>query len=113
MPASPPTRYTMVGRDYIAYQVIGEGPPDLVFVPHWNTNVEALWDFPPLARFVRHLASVGRVILFDKRGTGLSDPLSARGEPLLEQFADDLPAVADAVGTERVAPLPGDAAGAV
>jgi len=113
MPASPPTRYTMVGRDYIAYQVIGEGPPDLVFVPHWNTNVEALWDFPPLARFVRHLASVGRVILFDKRGTGLSDPLSARGEPLLEQFADDLPAVLDAVGSERVALIAGDAAGLV
>jgi hypothetical protein len=83
----PKTRYTTVGRDHIAYQVLGEGPPDLVFVPHWNTNVEALWDFPPLARFVRQLASFGRVVLFDKRGTGLSDALSAQGEPLLEQFA--------------------------
>ena len=103
----------MVGRDHIAYQVVGEGPPDLVFVPHWNTNVEALWDFPPLARFVRHLASFGRVVLFDKRGTGLSDDLSARGEPLLEQFADDLPAVLDAVGSERVALIAGDAAALV
>jgi class 3 adenylate cyclase len=110
---SPTTLYTEVGRDHIAYQVIGEGPPDIVFVPHWNTNVEAMWDFPPLARFVRHLATFGRVILFDKRGTGLSDPLSAQGEPLLEQFADDLPAVLDAVGSERVALIAGDAAALV
>jgi class 3 adenylate cyclase len=110
VPETPTTRYATVGRDHIAYQVIGEGPPDLVFVPHWNTNVEALWDFPPYARFVRHLASFGRVVLFDKRGTGLSDALSTRGEPLLEQFADDLPAVLDAAGVERVALIAGDAA---
>jgi class 3 adenylate cyclase len=106
----PKTRYTTVGRDHIAYQVVGEGPPDLVFVPHWNTNVEALWDFAPYARFVRALASFSRVVLFDKRGTGLSDALSAQGEPLLEQFADELPAVLDAAGIERVALIAGDAA---
>jgi len=109
----PTTSYTTVGRDHIAYQVFGEGPPDLVLVPHWNTNVEALWDFPPLARFVRQLAGFGRVILFDKRGTGLSDPLSEQGEPLLEQFADDLPAVLDAVGCERATLIAGDAAALV
>jgi class 3 adenylate cyclase len=100
----------MVGGDHIAYQVVGTGPPDLVFIPHWNTNVEALWDFPPYARFVRHLATFGRVVLFDKRGTGLSDALSAKGEPLLEQFADELPAVLDAAHVERVALIAGDAA---
>lgn len=110
MPDVPKTRYTTVGRDHVAYQVIGDGPPDLVFVPHWNTNVEALWDFPPYARFVRQLASFGRVVLFDKRGTGLSDALSAQGEPLLEQFADELPAVLDAAGVDRVALIAGDAA---
>src|SRR5262249_20181613 len=91
----PKTCYAAVGRDHVAYQVLGEGPPDLVFVPHWNTNVEALWDFPQLAHFVRQLARFGRVVVFDKRGTGLSDGLSARGQPLLEQFADDLRAVLD------------------
>jgi class 3 adenylate cyclase len=106
----PKTRYTTVGSDHIAYQVIGEGPPDVVFVPHWNTNVEALWDFVPYARFVRALARFSRVVLFDKRGTGLSDALSAQGEPLLEQFADELPAVLDAAGIERVALIAGDAA---
>jgi pimeloyl-ACP methyl ester carboxylesterase len=110
VPDVPTTRYTIVGRDHVAYQVTGEGPPDLVFVPHWNTNVEALWDFPPYAGFVRQLASFGRVVLFDKRGTGLSDAMSAEGEPLLEQFADDLPAVLDATGVERVALIAGDAA---
>jgi class 3 adenylate cyclase len=107
------TRYTTVGGDHVAYQVIGEGPPDLVFVPHWNSNVEALWDFPPLARFVRHLAGVGRVILFDKRGTGLSDALSTEGAPFLEQFADDLRAVLDAIGARRVALIAADTAGLV
>lgn len=110
VPGVPKTRYAMVGRDHIAYQVIGQGPPDLVFVPHWNTNVEALWDFAPYARFVRALAGFSRVVLFDKRGTGLSDALSAQGEPLLEQFADELPAVLDAAGIARVALIAGDAA---
>jgi len=100
----------MVGGDHIAYQVVGTGPPDLVFIPHWNTNVEALWDFPPYARFVRHLAAFGRVVLFDKRGTGLSDALSAKGEPLLEQFANELPVVLGAAHVERAALIAGDAA---
>jgi pimeloyl-ACP methyl ester carboxylesterase len=73
MPELPTTRYATVDRDHIAYQVIGGGgPSDLVFVPHWNTNVEAMWNFPPLAHFARQLASFSRVVLFDKRGTGLS-----------------------------------------
>src|SRR5215468_3278571 len=107
------TYYAMVGRDHVAYQVVGEGPPDLVFVPQWNTNVEALWDFSPLARFVRRLAGFSRVILFDKRGTGLSDSLSEAGQAVLEQFADDLSAVLDAVGAERVTLVAGDASALV
>ena len=112
---APATRFTTVGADYIAYQVLGDGPPDIVFVPHWNSNIEALWDFAPLARFVRHLAGIGRVILFDKRGTGLSDALSDHGAPFLEQFADDLRAVLDAVGATdgRTALIAGDTASLV
>jgi class 3 adenylate cyclase len=105
----PNTCYASVGRDHVAYQVLGDGPPDLVFVPHWNTNVEAQWDLPPLARFVRSLAGFGRVIMFDKRGTGLSDARSAEDQPLLEQFADDLHAVLDAVGAKRATLIASDA----
>ena len=108
MRSVPKTRYTTVGRDHIAYQVFGEGPPDFVFAPNWNSNVEAMWDLPPLARFIRQLARLGRVIVFDKRGTGLSDAISTEGQPILEQFADDLPTVLDAVGVERVALVSGD-----
>src|SRR5262245_33326731 len=110
MPDLPTTRYATVGRDHIAYQVIGVGRPDLVFVPHSNTNFEAMWSFPPLAHFAEQLAGFSRVVLFDKRGTGLSDALSAADEPILEQFADDLRAVLDAVGCEEVALVAGDAA---
>jgi class 3 adenylate cyclase len=110
MGEAPRTRYATVSGDHIAYQVVGDGGPVIVFIPHWNTNVEAGWDFPPYARFVRQLASFSRVVLFDKRGTGLSDAISAKGEPLLEQFADELPAVLDAAGVERAALVAGDAA---
>ena len=110
---APETQYTQVGDDYVAYQVLGSGPPDLVVVPHWNSNVEALWDLAPLARLVRHLAGVGRVILFDKRGTGLSDAVSTKASPFLELFADDLRAVLDAIGVTRVTIVAADTAGLV
>ena len=112
MEATPNTRYVTVDGSYVAYQIFGQGPPDLVFMPHWFCNVEGLWDLPPLERFTRHLASLGRVILFDKRGTGLSDAPSG-SRPFLEAFADDIFAVVNAAGASRVSLIAGDTAGLV
>lgn len=94
------TRYARSGDMHVAYQVLGEGP-DLVFVPGWISHVEACWDLPPLARFLERLASFARLILIDKRGTGLSDPLPSGGVPTLEDRMDDIRAVMDAVGSQR------------
>src|SRR4030095_12920472 len=91
----------MSGDINIAYQVIGNGPRDLILVPGWVSNIEVLWDEPIVARFLRRLASFSRLILFDKRGTGLSDRLA--GLPDLETRMDDVRAVMGAVGSERAA----------
>jgi pimeloyl-ACP methyl ester carboxylesterase len=72
-PVRPATRYARSGEVKIAYQVLGEGPPDLVFVPPQVTDVELLWNVRPWADFHRRFAELGRVIVFDKRGTGKSD----------------------------------------
>jgi pimeloyl-ACP methyl ester carboxylesterase len=95
------TRYAKSGDVHIAYQVVGEGPFDLVFVPGFVSNVEAAWESPARARFFRRLASFCRLILFDKRGTGLSDRSSQIFT--LEQRMDDVRAVMDAAGSERAA----------
>jgi pimeloyl-ACP methyl ester carboxylesterase len=97
----PETRYARSGEHNIAYQVIGDGPRDLVFIDQWFSNVELQWEFPPLARFLRRLSSFARLIVFDKRGTGLSDPVGVRAMPTMEEWMDDLRAVLDAVGSER------------
>ncbi len=86
---------------HIAYQTLGEGPPDLVFVPGFVSHVEIAWEEPYLARFLRRLASFSRLILFDKRGTGLSDPVATPAE--LGQRVEDLEAVLDAAESERAA----------
>ena len=96
--ALPTTRYVRSGDVKLAYQVIGDGPPDLVLVPGWVSNVECFWEEPRVARFLRRLASIGRLILFDKRGTGLSDRVPV---PTLEQRMTDVRAVMDAVGSKR------------
>jgi pimeloyl-ACP methyl ester carboxylesterase len=101
----PETRYARSGDVNIAYQVVGEGPLDVVWVQGWVSNVEAMWDVPPMARFVERLASFSRVILFDKRGTGLSDPVPEEKLPSLEVRMQDLHAVLDSVGSERAALL--------
>ncbi len=85
----------------IAYQVFGAGPRDLVVVPGWITNIDVFWEEPALARFMTRLASFARVIMFDKRGTGLSDRVADL--PNLETRMDDARAVMDAVGSERAA----------
>ena len=97
----PEVRYTLSGDVNIAYQVIGEGPLDLVFVMGWVSHLEWFWKEPTFARFLNRLASFARVILFDKRGTGLSDRVPLNELPTLEQRMDDVRAVMDAVGSER------------
>jgi pimeloyl-ACP methyl ester carboxylesterase len=101
----PETRYTRSGDVNIAYQVVGDGPRDLVFVPGWVSHIEYMWEEPSFAAFLRRLASFSRLILFDKRGTGLSDRVPNTELPTLEQRMDDVRAVMDAVGSERAALL--------
>ena len=99
----PETMYARSGDVNIAYQVIGDAPLDLVFVMGWVSHLEYFWREPNFARFLRRLASFSRLILFDKRGTGLSDRVPINQLPTLEQRMDDVRAVMDAVGSERAA----------
>jgi class 3 adenylate cyclase len=97
----PETRFTQSGEASIAYQVVGSGPLNLVVVPGFVSHLEQAWEDPSYSRFLNQLASFSRLILFDKRGTGLSDRIV--GIPTLEERMDDVRAVMDAVGTERAA----------
>ena len=102
MAQPPETRFTRAGDADIAYQVVGPASQlDLVFVPGWVSHLEVMWELPEFARFLDRLAAMGRLILFDKRGTGLSDRVA--GMPTLEQRADDITAVMDAAGSSRAA----------
>ena len=101
----PETRYAKSGDVNIAYQVVGDGPFDLVYVPGWVSNIDLIWDRPKPARFLERLASFSRLILFDKRGTGMSDRVSNDRLPTLEQRMDDVRAVLDAVGSDNAALL--------
>lgn len=95
----PSTRYARSEGVSLAYQVVGQGPIDVVLVPGFVTHVELFWELPPVARFLERISGFSRVLLFDKRGTGLSDPVSE--VPTLEQRIDDVRAVMDAAGSER------------
>jgi pimeloyl-ACP methyl ester carboxylesterase len=97
----PETRYALSGDVHIAYQVIGDGPFDLVFVPGFVTHMELQWRLPGFEAFLRTLGSFSRLIRFDKRGTGMSDPVN--GAPSLETRMDDVRVVMDAVGSRRAA----------
>jgi pimeloyl-ACP methyl ester carboxylesterase len=99
------TRYARSGDVNIAYQIVGDGPLDLVFVSGWVSNLDLMWAEPSYARFLRRLASFSRLILFDKRGTGLSDRVPDADLPTLEARMDDVRAVLDAAGAERAALL--------
>jgi class 3 adenylate cyclase/esterase/lipase len=99
----PDTRYAQSAGVNIAYQVVGVGPVDVVYVPGWVSHVELAWELPELAAGFERLASFSRLILFDKRGTGMSDPVPAEQLPTLEQRMDDVRVVMDAVGCERAA----------
>jgi pimeloyl-ACP methyl ester carboxylesterase/class 3 adenylate cyclase len=105
MAAVPRTRYAVSGDLRIAYQVAGDGPMDLVWIPGWVSNVEESWEQPALAAFLHRLSSFSRLILFDKRGTGLSDPVSISALPTLEERMDDVRAVMDALGSKSAALL--------
>ncbi len=99
----PETRYARLGDLYLAYQVVGDGPQDILLLDQWFTHVDEGWDVPPIADLRERLAGFGRLILFDKRGSGLSDPIATSELPSLETFMDDIIAVMDVVGSERAA----------
>jgi class 3 adenylate cyclase len=101
----PETTYAWLGRDRIAYQVLGQGPPDLVMTGASLGHLDITWEDPGLALFLRSLASFARVILFNRRGTGASDPLPPDPLPPWESYAEELTAVLDAVGSQRTAIL--------
>ena len=98
---APETRYARSGDVHIAYQTVGDGPRDLVFVHGWISHIEHVWEEPSVARFFSRLASFTRLILLDKRGTGMSDPVPLDRLPTLEERMDDVRAVMDAAGSER------------
>lgn len=102
---TPRTLYARSGDVNVAYQVTGDGPFDLVYVPGWVSHLELRWEEPDHARFLQHLASFSRLITFDKRGTGLSDRVPTAQLPSLEVRMDDMRAVMDAVGSKRAALL--------
>ncbi|MEQ9169104.1 MAG: alpha/beta fold hydrolase [Fulvivirga sp.] len=95
----PAAQYTKSGRINIAYQVFGSGSVDLVYIPGWVSNIDWMWACPELVDFLQELGKICRVILFDKRGTGLSDRVVELST--LEERMDDIRAVMDAVGSEK------------
>ncbi len=101
MDDAPRTHYAKASGGDVAYQVVGDGAVDLVMVPGWFSHLDMQWEDPRWRGFVRELNSFARVILYDKRGTGLSDPVD--GAPTIESRVDDLLAVVDAAGVGRAA----------
>ena len=101
----PTTLYTRSGDYNLAYQVVGDADLDLLYIPGYVSNVELAWEEPLLARFLERLASFSRLILFDKRGTGLSDRVPVNELPTLEERMQDVVAVLDAAGSSRAALL--------
>ncbi|MFY9588933.1 MAG: alpha/beta fold hydrolase [Actinomycetota bacterium] len=101
----PETKYTMVGDAAVGYQVVGEGPIDLVYVTGMGSNIETMWEWPAYADMLERIASFSRLILFDARGSGISDPLSFEPQPTWEHWTEDLRAVLEAAGSERTAIL--------
>ena len=97
----PETRYARSGDISIAYQVVGDGLFDVVFAPGYVSHVELVWEAAGIAAFLRGIAEHARVLVFDKRGTGLSDRVA--GAPTLEERSDDIRAVMDAAGSQRAA----------
>ena len=101
----PTTKFVKLGNDRIGYQVLGEGPIDLVFLTGMSSHIDLRWEEPLNEYFLHRLASFSRLILFDRRGTGVSDPVPLDHLPTWEEWADDMRVVLDAVGSERAAIL--------
>ena len=101
---APDVHYaTTVDNVHIAYQVVGQGPIDLIYAPAFISHLDVFWEEPIHARFLTRLASFSRLIIFDKRGTGLSDRSGSGWVPTLEERMDDIRAVMDAAGSQRAA----------
>jgi class 3 adenylate cyclase len=101
----PETHYTTLGEDRIAYQYFGTGPPDLLWMSGISDCIDSRWEFAPFSSLLRRLGAFSRVLMFDRRGTGASDPVPLEALPTWEEWADDAIAVLDAVGSERSALL--------
>jgi pimeloyl-ACP methyl ester carboxylesterase len=101
----PQTKYARLGPDRLAYQVLGQGPPDLVLTMGAFSDVDIVWDDPQMALFLRRLAGFSRLLRFDRRGTGASDPLPPDPLPPREAYTQELVAVMDAAGSRRAALL--------
>ena len=97
----PPTRYARIEDDRIAYQVLGEGPPDLVLTMGGASHVDMKWDDPVYEDFHRRIATLGRLIMFDGRGSGASDPLPPGSRFAWESWVEDLRAVMDEVASNQ------------
>jgi class 3 adenylate cyclase len=110
MVAQPETRYASSDAGYVAYQVFGEGPISTLFITSWAQNLDVMWDEPGLARYMGRLASFSQVVCFDKRGSGVSDPVPWNMLPSLEEWMDDARMVLDAAGVEESAVI-GDVEG--
>lgn len=98
---NPETRYAKRGEAHVAYQVVGDGPIDFLLTDAWFSQVEIRWELPAWARLLNRLAKIGRVIIFDRLGTGLSDPVPLTALPTLEEWMDDVRAVLDAAASDR------------
>jgi class 3 adenylate cyclase len=106
----PPTRYVATAAGHVAYQVFGEGPPTVLFITSWFSNLDAMWEAPGLPDYFARLSSFARVVCFDKRGSGVSDPVPLDHPPTLERWMDDAVAVLDAIDAGEVAVI-GDTEG--
>jgi class 3 adenylate cyclase len=101
----PETRFAHSKDGDVAYQIVGGGPLDLVFIPNWLSNVEVMWEEPSLARFLHRLGTFSRLLCFDKRGSGVSDPVPLAALPTLEEWMEDVRAVMNAAHVQRAALL--------
>ena len=102
-PVTPETHFARAGEMYVAYQTVGEGTIDIVLAEQWISHLEAQWDVAPLAEVRRRLAAFGRLIIFDKRGVGISDPVPLQSLPPIDAWIDDVRAVMDAASSDRAA----------
>lgn len=107
---TPATRYVRTAGGHVAYQVFGSGPVAVLLITNWMNNLDVMWDVPGLADYLGRLASFARVVCFDKRGTGVSDPVPLDDPPTLELWMDDAIAALDAAGVDEVAVI-GDTEG--